>query len=214
MVTPSIRAGAGRGALASMLAGGRWIRVGLALAGLLFALDSWVNDRGWSALLLALMLALVNAMAVLTPLLRRGSASAEARHLHMRHLPNLALADVQLLIDQGGTAQARTGDVLTREGQAVDALQFLMVGSAAVQVADTIVGRIVPGDLVGEACLIADGTASATVRVTDDAAQLWFIPRERLHAFLAVQPRIAQALQGASLAALKGKLESANQRRV
>ncbi|MEQ1687255.1 MAG: cyclic nucleotide-binding domain-containing protein [Sphingopyxis sp.] len=203
----------GAAVLASMVAGGRWIRIGLSVAGLLFAFDSWANGRGWSALILALMLALGNGLAVLAPMLRRKAASAEARQLHARHLSALPLADVQLLIDQGSAAQGRTGDVLTREGQAVNALQFLMVGSAAVQVADTLVGRVGPGDLIGEACMIEDGTASATVCVTDDSAQLWFIPRDRLRAFLAVQPRIAQALSAASLAALRDKLESANMAR-
>lgn len=115
-----------------------------------------------------------------------------------------------MLFDQGSMVMAQMGEELTREGEIVGNLHFLASGCAAVLVDDVIVGRAGPGDMIGEACLIPAGAATATVRVAQSGTRLWFCPRERLGAFLSAQPHIATVLNMATMAALRDKLDRAN----
>lgn len=197
----------------SIAAGGRWWRLGLALAGVSLASDAVLHQRGQIVALAGGLLALANLLA----LLRSGSWSRtlndEAEVFYRRHLSRLSKAEARLLIDQGTFIAARAGEELTREGQPVESLHFLVRGVAAVLIDNAIVGRAGPGDLIGEACLLPDARASATVRLADDHCRLWFIPRDRLAAFLAAQPRIAAELNAATSSALRDKLERANRER-
>jgi CRP-like cAMP-binding protein len=200
-------------AAVSAVGGGRWLRTGLLLAGLIGAADALIVGRGLPPLLLGLLIAAINGLALLRMRGPRGGLDAEAEAFYRRHLSRLPRSSARLLIDQGSFIDARAGEVLTREGEPVESLHFLVSGFAAVLVDNVIVGRIGPGDLIGEAALIGDGRASATVRLADDHCRLWFIARDRLQAFLAVQPGIAAELGNATMAALQSKLERANRER-
>lgn len=194
----------------SAVQGGRWLRHSLALAGVLGLADSLIHHRGLPIAALAALLFLINLMAVFRMSGRRNGMGEDAAAFYQRHLSRLGGAEAQLLIDQGTFIDARAGDVLTREGQPVESLHFLVSGFAAVLVDNAIVGRVGPGDLIGEACLLADPRASATVRLADDVCRLWFIPKERLVPFLTAQPRIAAELNAATMGALRDKLERVN----
>lgn len=196
-------------AAASFAAQGRWLRPGLALAGVIAAVDALWFQRGAPALILAVLIALFNSLAILKMRSSGGPLDSEADSFARRHLAALSPGDARLLIGQGQFVSARAGEELTREGSPVDNLYFLLSGCAAVLVNDAIVGKIGPGDLIGEASLLTGGKASATVRLAEDS-RLWFAERDRLSAFLAVQPGIASALRAATMAALRDKLERAN----
>lgn len=197
----------------SVAGGGRWLRHGMALAGAALAADALLHQRGLYVALAGSLLALVNLLAML----RSGSWSRtlddEADGFHRRHLSRLTKAEARLLIDQGTFIEARAGEELTREGEPVESLHFLVRGVGAVLIDNAIVGRVGPGDLIGEACLLPDARASATVRLADDHCRLWFVPRDRLTAFLTAQPRIAAELNAATSSALRDKLERANRDR-
>lgn len=194
---------------ASAVQGGRWLRVGLFLAGLLALGDALFRDTGAAASGLALLLILINGLA-LVRMRGRGVLDDDGKAFYQRHLSHLSPAQAGLLIDQGSFIDGRAGDILTREGEPVESLHFLVSGVAAVLVDNAIVGRIGPGDLIGEAALLGEGRASATVRLAGDSNRLWFIPKERLAAFLAVHPDIATELNAATMTALQEKLERAN----
>jgi hypothetical protein len=196
---------------ASAVYGGRGLRAGLLIAGGLALLDAVLRGTGVAPMVLALLLIIVNALA-LVRIRGRGMLDQDARAFHQRHLKSLSPAQASLLIDQGSFIEARAGEVLTREGEPVENLHFLVSGVAAVLVDTAIVGRIGPGDLIGEAALLGDGRASATVRLAEPG-RLWFIDKARLQAFLAVHPAIATELSNATMAALQGKLERANKAR-
>lgn len=197
---------------ASAVQSGRWLRIGLFLAGLLALSDTLLRDTGAAAMGLALLLILINGLAMLR-MRGRGVLDEDASAFYKRHLAHLTPAQASLLIDQGSFIDGRAGDILTREGEPVESLHFLVDGVAAVLVDNAIVGRIGPGDLIGEAALLGDGRASATVRLAGDSNRLWFIPKDRLAAFLAVHPDIAAELNAATMAALQEKLERANRTR-
>ncbi len=201
-------------AATSFVARGRWLRFGLAIAGLLLVAEGLSRDHVPSVAMLGGLLSVINIFALAQPLLSCRKLGDEGALLRARHLPMLGAADVRRLLDEGSFTNARAGDVLMREGAVSQSLQFLVNGTAAVTVAEAIVGRIDAGDLMGEACLIPGGRASASVRIASDSARLWFIPGDRLHAFLGANPRIAEALSQASLAALQAKLDGANRDRL
>lgn len=196
----------------SAVQGGRWLRIGLFLAGLLALSDALFRNTGIAPMSLAAVLLLINGLALIR-MRGRGVLDDDSAAFYQRHLSHLSPAQAGLLIEQGSFVDGRAGEILTRAGEAVDALHFLVSGVAAVLVDNAIVGRIGPGDLIGEAALLGDGRASATVRLAGDSNRLWFIPKDRLAAFLAVHPDIAAELNAATMAALQEKLERANRTR-
>lgn len=197
---------------ASAVQGGRWLRIGLFLAGLLALGDALFRNTGAAAIGLALLLVLINGLAMVR-MRGRGVLDDDAAAFYQRHLSHLSPSQASLLIQQGSFIDGRAGDILTMKGEPVESLYFLVSGVAAVLVDGAIVGRIGSGDLIGEAALLGEGRASATVRLAGDSNRLWFIPKERLAAFLAVHPDIAAELNAATMAALQEKLERANRTR-
>lgn len=199
-------------AAASIMQSGHWLRAGLLAAGLLALADGLLRDQPIAQLLLAAILVLTNGFA----LLRIGGKAvldADSENFYRRHLSRLTPAQASLLIAQGNFIEARAGEILTREGQPVESLHFLVEGVAAVLIDEAVVGRLGPGDLIGEAVLLGDAPASATVRLAGDRNRLWFAPKDRLAAFLAAQPGIAAELNAATVSALRDKLERANRER-
>lgn len=203
---------AGIVAAVSAVQGGRWLRAGLAIAALVALADALLRQTGIGPLALAAIVLVANGLAMLR-MGGRGRLDADAESFYRRHLSRLSPAQASLLIAQGNFIEARAGDILTREGQPVESLHFLVEGVAAVLVDEAVVGRLGPGDLIGEAALLGDAHASATVRLAADRNRLWFIPRDRLSAFLAVQPAIAAELNAATVSALRDKLERTNRER-
>ena len=199
-------------AAAGAVQGGRWLRMGLLLAALVVLVDTMLRQTGAAPAVLAIIVIIANGLAVIR-LGGKGVLDADGESFHQRHLSRLTPAQASLLIAQGNFIEARAGDILTREGQPVESLHFLVEGVAAVLVDEAIVGRLGPGDLIGEAALLGDARASATVRLAADRNRLWFAPKDRLAAFLAAQPAIAAELGSATIAALQSKLERANRER-
>lgn len=184
----------------------------LLLAGILALIDALVRNTGIWMTAWPVILIIFNGLALIR-MRGRGVLDDDSTAFYQRHLSHLSAAQASLLIDQGSFIDGRAGDILTREGAPVDALHFLVSGIAAVLVDNAIVGRVGPGDLIGEAALLSEGRASATVRLAGDSNRLWFIPKERLAAFLAAHPDIAAELNAATMAALQEKLERANRTR-
>lgn len=205
-------AAGGAVAAASLTRGRQWLRVWLVLAGVLAWADITLRDLGLLPVVLATIVLIANGLALLR-VSGKGRLDADGESFHQRHLSRLTPEQASLLIAQGNFIDARAGDILTREGQPVESLHFLVEGVAAVLIDGAIVGRLGPGDLIGEAVLLGDARASATVRLAGDRNRLWFAPKERLAAFLAVQPAIAAELNAATVSALRDKLELANRER-
>lgn len=200
-------------AAASAVSGGRWLRVGLALAATVVIVDALLRPAGIAAPALAAIVLVANGLSVLRMAGGSRLDGDDAQAFYQRHLSRLTPAQASLLIAQGNFIEGRAGEILTREGEPVESLHFLVDGVAAVLVDDAIVGRLGPGDLIGEAALLGEGRASATVRLAAERNRLWFIAKDRLAAFLAVQPAIAAELNAATVSALRDKLERVNKER-
>lgn len=202
----------GAAIIGSIVGTPRALRIALLVAGVLVAATgAWPTLRA-GPLALGGLLALINGLALLRISGGGRALTSDESLFHQRHLARLSPGDARLLIDQGNYVAARAGEQLTHAGQRAETLYFLAAGTAAVIVDGTVVGRLDPGDLIGEAALLPDGVASASVEVVEDGARLWFIPRDRLDQFLAAQPVIAAELRAATLAALQAKLQAANRR--
>lgn len=137
--------------------------------------------------------------------------SPEDRMLLDAHLGGMEPPLARRLLDEGHWISANKGDVLVEEAQAAPCLYFLAAGTASVSRNGVNVGRCGAGDLVGEATAVDGGAASGTVRLATNA-RLWFIPAERLRAFLSANPSAHHALQGGFARALRDKLSAANAR--
>src|SRR5688572_27741187 len=78
-------------------------------------------------------------------------------------LKGLGRAQARRLIDQGVWIEGRRGDVLIREGEPAAQLYFIATGSGEVHSDGRLVGRIAPGQLAGEATVLGEAAAIATV---------------------------------------------------
>jgi hypothetical protein len=124
-------------------------------------------------------------------------------------LHGLGRARARRLIDQGIWIEGRHGDVLIKEGEAAAQLFFLASGGAEVHSRGALVGRIGPGQLVGEATVLGESAAIATVTLTE-ASRFWCAQGKSLNAYLAANPDARHALEHSFNVSLREKLDAMN----
>lgn len=124
-------------------------------------------------------------------------------------LAGLGRAQARRLIDQGIWMEGRPGDVLIREGEPAAQLYFLASGAADVHSRSHLVGRAVPGQLVGEATVLGESAAIATVTLTQPS-RFWCAQGRTLNAYLAANPDARHALEHGFTVSLREKLEAMN----
>ena len=78
-------------------------------------------------------------------------------------LAGLGRAQTRRLLDQGFWMDGRPGDVLTREGEQAAQLVYLARGAADVHAHGHLVGKIAAGQLIGEATVLGNAPATATI---------------------------------------------------
>jgi hypothetical protein len=124
-------------------------------------------------------------------------------------LSGLGRAQARRLIDQGIWMEGRPGDVLIREGEPAAQLYFLASGAGDVHSRGHLVGRVVPGQLVGEATVLGESAAIATVTLTQPS-RFWCAQGRILNAYLAANPDARHALEHGFTVSLREKLEAMN----
>ena len=124
-------------------------------------------------------------------------------------LAGLGKAQARRLIDQGIWMDGRVGDVLIREGQPAAQLYYISKGGGDVHSHGHLVGRVVPGQLVGEATVLGEAAAIATVTLTEPS-RFWCAQGRSLNAYLAANPDARHALEHGFTVALRQKLEAMN----
>jgi len=124
-------------------------------------------------------------------------------------LTGLGRAQARRLIDQGIWMEGRSGDVLIREGEEAAQLYYLANGAAEVHVKGKPVGKINPGSLVGEATVLGEAAAIATVTLSQPS-RFWCAQGRALNAYLAANPDARHALEHGFNVSLREKLEAMN----
>ena len=135
--------------------------------------------------------------------------SEDERAMLSGPLAGLGRAQARRLIDQGIWMDGRPGDVLIQESKAAAQLYFIASGAADVHVKGKLVGKASPGQLVGEATVLGESAAIATVTLTEPA-RFWCAQGRALNAYLAANPDAHHALEHGFNVSLRQKLEAMN----
>ena len=169
------------------------------------------TQHGLLGSVLPFLILIVAAVQAFSGLVANQAAkfNADEQQMLAGPLAGLGRAQARRLIDQGIWMDGRKGDVLIREGEEAAQLYYLASGSADVHVKGKPVGKINPGSLVGEATVLGEAAAIATVTL-DQPARFWCAQGRALNAFLAANPDARHALEHGFNVSLREKLEAMN----
>jgi CRP-like cAMP-binding protein len=127
-------------------------------------------------------------------------------------LSRLNDADVDWMAAIGKRTRHAAGDILIKQGDAIDSLMFVLDGKVSVEVEG--VGQVASlgsGEMLGEMSLVDEAPPSATVVVTEPTHVL-HIPRATLNAKLDGEPDFAARLYRAIAMFLSVRMRSTVQR--
>ena len=169
----------------------------------------WIH--GFIAGVLPLLILIVAGVQVASVIGANQAAkfTSEEKAMLEGPLAGLGRAQALRLIDQGIWMDAREGDVLVREGEPAAQLYYLATGAGDVHSRGNLVGRVVPGQLIGEATVLGEAAAIATVTVTQPA-RIWCAQGRTLNAYLAANPDARHALEHSFTVSLREKLDAMN----
>lgn len=182
--------------------------LGLAGAfGLIYALST----HGLFAAILPFLILIVAGVQAASVVAANRAAlfTAEEESMRTGPLAGLGRAQARRLIDQGMWMDGRPGDILTREGEPAAQLVFLASGEADVEALGQRVGKIGAGQLIGEATVLGDALATATVTLSAPS-RIWCAQGPVLEAYLAANPEARHALDRGFTLSLRDKLEAMN----
>jgi len=198
-------------ALGALLARSRLaghIMLGVAgLAGLFYG----AYQHGLLGTILPFLILIIAAVQASSGLIANRAAKFNAVEQKMLAGPlaGLGRAQARRLIDQGIWMDGRVGDVLIHEGAAAAQLYYIASGAADVHARGKLVGRALPGQLVGEATVLGEAAAIATVTLTEPS-RFWCAQGRALNAYLAANPDARHVLEHGFNVSLREKLEAMN----
>jgi hypothetical protein len=140
---------------------------------------------------------------------RRARFTTEEQAMLEGPLAGLGRARARRLLDQGIWIDGRSGDVLIREGEPAAQLFYIASGGADVHSRGHLVGRVASGQLVGEATVLGQAAAIATVTLTQ-SSRFWCAQGHSLNAYLAANPDARHALEHSFNVSLREKLDAMN----
>jgi len=135
--------------------------------------------------------------------------NADEKQMLSGPLAGLGRAQSRRLIDQGIWMDGRKGDVLIHEGEEAAQLYFIASGGADVHVKGKLVGKANAGQLVGEATVLGEAAAIATVTLAQPS-RFWCAQGRALNAYLAANPDARHVLEHGFNVSLREKLEAMN----
>lgn len=186
----------------------------LGIAGALGLLYGWWAHGALAIVIPALILIVAGVQISSNLNAERSAKFTDEEHaMAEKALVGLNRAQARRLIDQGFWMDGRPGDVLIEEGQDVGQLYYLASGAAEVRANEHLVGRIGPGQLVGEATVLGETAAIATV-ILIEPSRVWCAQGDALNDYLAANPEARHALEHSFTVSLRQKLDAMNRARV
>lgn len=186
----------------------------LGIAGALGLLYGWWAHGALAIVIPALILIVAGVQISSILNAERSAKFTDEEHaMAEKALVGLNRAQARRLIDQGFWMDGRPGDVLIEEGQDVGQLYYLASGAAEVRANEHLVGRIGPGQLVGEATVLGETAAIATV-ILIEPSRVWCAQGDALNDYLAANPEARHALEHSFTVSLRQKLDAMNRARV
>lgn len=169
------------------------------------------SAHGMLSVALPFLILIVAGVQIASVLMANSAAkfTPEEQAMTEGPLAGLGKAQARRLIDQGMWMDGRVGDVLIREGEPAAQLYYIAKGGGDVHSRGHLVGRVVPGQLVGEATVLGEAAAIATVTLTEPS-RFWCAQGRALNAYLAANPDARHALEHGFTVALRQKLEAMN----
>lgn len=187
------------------------VRIGVSAAAVMGILASGVFSFQPAALFWNTLLLLVNAVLLLQ-FMRSNAAvrfTADEEPMLGALLKGLPRARSRHFLDQGFWLNGQPGEALIREGEPVTHLFYLASGDARVTSEGKQVGRLGPGDLIGEVTVLSGDVASATVTLAT-GARMWCAPAQSLRLYLDAHHDVRHAVEQSFAVALRHKLQEMN----
>ncbi|MBO6814278.1 MAG: cyclic nucleotide-binding domain-containing protein [Rhizobiaceae bacterium] len=188
-----------------------WLRALAILSGAIsatfyFTLADYVS-MFWEALF-----SLVNAgqLLILQIENRRGTFSEDEDLFIKTCLPDIERAHARKLVKLGAWTEVGEDTVLITEDTCPENLKFIVRGAAHVTRDARTLGKVGPGDFLGEMSYLTNQTASATVTTSETVRYLAF-NRHRLKAHLERNSEVRHALEASFNRNLVTKLAKSNE---
>jgi Cyclic nucleotide-binding domain len=198
-------------ALGALLARSRLVgHVMLGIAGVA-GLFYGASQHGLLGSILPFLILIVSGVQAFSGLVANQAAkfNDDEKEMLSGPLAGLGRAQARRLIDQGIWMDGRIGDVLIHEGEEAAQLYYLASGSADVHSRGKLVGRANSGQLLGEATVLGEAAAIATVTLSEPS-RFWCAHGRALNAYLAANPDARHALEHGFNVSLREKLEAMN----
>jgi hypothetical protein len=186
----------------------RWLALAAGIAGVCLSLVSASDASGlfWWALLI---LVAVIRLALSSDWRAGGKLNAEEALFHRAVVPNLTTGQVRLLLKAGRWRQVVPGTVLTRAGQRVAELVFVVRGQVDIVVDGAKVADCGPGSLIGEIGMSTGEPATATSVCASPVRYLGF-EADHLYRLLDRHDELQDAIELAVERSLRDKLARTN----
>ena len=124
-------------------------------------------------------------------------------------LPDLSKSRSRILLDAGQWKKVTSGEMLTRQGEAVRHLIYVSHGTIDIMVGGKRVSQCGAGDFIGEITILSLETATATTLVKEDGL-IWQIEEDRLGAIFSKYPDIKKELDASFARNFKDKIAQTN----
>lgn len=186
----------------------RWAALFAGIAGVFLSLVSPNDSSGlfWWALL---VLVAVLRLALSSNWRAGGKLTGEEELFHRTVVPNLTAGQVRLLLKAGKWRQVVPGTVLTRAGQRIGELCFVVRGNVDIVVDGAKVADCGPGSLVGEIGISTGEPATATAVCASPVRYLGF-EAGHLYRLLDRHAELQDAIELAVERSLRDKINRTN----